>query len=99
MSDGCREGAGYCPQLSQTGEKEWQERGGGYAGYASNRRMQMEEYGHLLLPNLKKLGWGWGGGVSGNRKDFMDPRKTGYQHANVTSKRKGSHFQLRINLT
>lgn len=27
-----------CPQLSQTGEKEQQERGGGCAGYASNRR-------------------------------------------------------------
>lgn len=38
------------------------------------------------------------GGVSGNRKDFMDLRKTGFQHANVTRKRTGSHFQLRMNL-
>lgn len=28
----------------------------------TEERMQMEEYGHLLLPNLKKLGWGWGMG-------------------------------------
>lgn len=28
----------------------------------------------------------------------MDPRKTGYQYAHVTSVRKGSHFQLRLTL-
>lgn len=58
--------------------------------------MQMEECGYLLLPNLKKTGVE--GGVSGNRKDFMDPRKTGFQHANVTRERTGSRLQLRMNL-
>lgn len=28
----------------------------------TEERMQTEENSHLLLPNLKKLGWGWGMG-------------------------------------
>lgn len=87
------------PQLSQAREKELQERDGGCAGEASNRgKDAAEESCHFLLPDLEKLrDWGRGVGVwcGGHRRDFRDRRKTGYQYANVTSKRKGSHFSIK----
>lgn len=55
------------PHLSQTGEKEQQERDGGCAGEASDRgKAAAEESCHLLLPDRKKLRvlW-WGVSVRG----------------------------------
>lgn len=57
------------PHLSQTGEKEQQERDGGCVGEASDRgKAAAEESCHLLLPDLKKLRvLGWGLRVGGHR--------------------------------
>lgn len=89
LQGGCWLAVPSCPRQ----ERKWQEEVVAVQGKPLTEECRWKNAATCFFLTLKN--WG-GGGVSGNRKDFMDPRKTGFQHANVTRKRTGSHFQLRM---